>query len=212
MTIRFLTKSSLTISRKRHKSRIYRSLGGPFSMTCCFEVGVRPTPSYGCRRLNIEESMPKLRSNRTEIADWHKNAESPIQTLTYRAINLCSQLVLMLFLISLVGCHMARPFGARNSGGSDERSISLWGNQRQSQTVDDSLQLANDARTSSDESPGRRRASVLEESTAEAASNSSWTRIFDRFRPAQHSSELPRTDVENSDAALDESASFDSGF
>jgi hypothetical protein len=155
--------------------------------------------------------MPTLRSNRTEIADRLKNTESPIQALTHRSMNLCSKLVLVLCLVSLVGCQTSRKIGARNSGASDDGAISLWGNQRQSQTADDSLHFANDAGTD-DESTADRQASVFEESTAEAASNSSWGRIFDRFRPTQHSSELPRTDVKDEDKALDESTSFDSGF
>lgn len=62
---------------------------------------------------------------------------------------------------------------------------------------------------------------VLEESPAESASDTSWSRIFGRFRPGQSASdrdaqpvnELPRTDIEeNNDDSSDAPVNFDSGF
>jgi hypothetical protein len=77
-----------------------------------------------------------------------------------------------------------------------------------------SLYFANDAHSTlgdSSDSFDPSEASVLEESPAKAASDSSWSRIFNRFRPVQHVSELPRTDIDE-DPVIDESTGFDSGF
>lgn len=53
----------------------------------------------------------------------------------------------------------------------------------------------------------------LEDTPANSSSGSSWSRIFDRFRPTQDVAELPRTDIEVTDeATLDGTASLDSGF
>jgi hypothetical protein len=100
-------------------------------------------------------------------------------------------LCLIFSLFSLVGCQSSRSISRANPPTP--------------------IQFASDQRPSTPDVEYAE-ATVLEESTAESASESSWSRIFNRFR-SQPVDELPRTDIEeNDEPKADAPVSFDSGF